>query len=271
MVNRLWHHLMGRGIVVTVDDFGVMGQPPSHPELLDWLAQDFMDHHWSIKHVIRTIVCSSAYRRSSSASAAELADAVRLDPTNQLWWRTDVRRLTAEAIRDSLLAVSGSLDQTMFGPSVPVHITSFMEGRGRPESGPLDGNGRRSIYIQVRRNFLSPMMLAFDMPSPFNTMGRRSKSLVPSQSLIMMNHPLVQQQAQRWAEKLVAEEADANRRIQQAVRTATGRYPTEQQREAIWQFIQQQAAAYECEEDDLRIWSDVCHMVLNMKDFMFLN
>ncbi|MCA9200835.1 MAG: DUF1553 domain-containing protein, partial [Planctomycetales bacterium] len=146
-----------------------------------------------------------------------------------------------------------------------------MEGRGRPESGPLDGNGRRSIYIQVRRNFLSPMMLAFDMPSPFNTMGRRSKSLVPSQSLIMMNHPLVQQQAQRWAEKLVAEEADANRRIQQAVRTATGRYPTEQQREAIWQFIQQQAAAYECEENDLRIWSDVCHMVLNMKDFMFLN
>ena len=186
IVNRFWHHLFGRGIVPTVDDMGVMGQPPSHPDLLDWLAEDHVRHGWSLKHTIRTIVCSAAYRRRSWRRDPARDDA---DPDGQWLSRYPRRRLSAEAIRDAMLCVSGSLDRTLYGPSVPIHLTPFLDGRGRPESGPLDGAGRRSIYLAVRRNFLSPMMLAFDMPIPFTTIGRRNRSNVPAQSLLLMNDP----------------------------------------------------------------------------------
>ena len=171
-VNRIWHHLFGRGIVPSVDDFGKMGQPPSHPALLDWLAHQFtQEHGWSIKSAIRQIVLSSTYRMSCD-TAADPNLVASVDPDNVLLHRAPVRRLTAEALRDSMLQLSGRIDRTMFGPSVPQHLTTFMEGRGRPgKNGPLDGDGRRSIYLEVRRNFLSPMMLAFDRPSPFKRHG----------------------------------------------------------------------------------------------------
>ena len=124
----------------------------------------------------------------------------------------NVRRLEAEAIRDTLLAVSGRLEAVMYGPSVPVHLTSYMEGRGRPgQSGPLDGNGRRSIYLSVRRNFLNPMLLAFDAPVPFSTMGRRNVSNVPAQALTLLNDPLVIREARLWAKRLAAEPAQSTR------------------------------------------------------------
>ena len=180
LVNRLWKHHFGEGIVKTTDDFGAMGRKPSHPELLDWLAAELIGRGWSIKAMHRLMVTSSTYRMTSVPQG----DAERLDPTNTYLHRMNVRRLEAEAIRDSLLAVSGRLEPSMYGPSVPVHLTSFMEGRGRPgRSGPLDGDGRRSIYLNVRRNFLDPMFLAFDMPVPFSTMGRRNVSNVPAQAL----------------------------------------------------------------------------------------
>src|SRR5262249_54545860 len=157
------------------------------PELLDYLASDFVKRGWSTKQMIRSLVLSQTYQMSS-----HLTDAESADPDNQLWNRMPIKRLEGEAIRDSLLAVSGRLDRAPFGKSVPIHLTQFMQGRGRPkDSGPLDGNGRRSIYISVRRNFLSPMMLAFDTPNPFSTVGRRTVSNVPAQALILMNDPLV--------------------------------------------------------------------------------
>jgi hypothetical protein len=117
-----------------------------------------------------------------------------------------VRRLEAEAIRDNILAVAGTLNPKLYGPSVLPHLTPFMAGRGRPErSGPLDGDGRRSIYIGVRRNFLTPMFLAFDFPIPFATVGRRSVSTVPAQALTMMNNPFVVAQAAGWAKRALAE------------------------------------------------------------------
>jgi len=180
IVNRVWHHLFGRGIVPTVDNFGVLGQPPSHRELLDYLAAHFMgEEGWSIKKLIREIVLSRTYQMSSQP-----ADTVaeQSDPDNLLLHRMNLRRLEGEAIRDAILTVSGRLDPKLGGPSVPVHLTEFMDGRGRPQSGSLDGDGRRSIYIKVRRNFLPPMMLAFDTPIPFNCMGRRNVSNVPSQA-----------------------------------------------------------------------------------------
>ena len=190
MVNRIWKHHFGEGLVKTADDFGAMGQKPSHPELLDWLAGELVSRGWSLKAMHRLIVTSTAYRMSSSLQA----DAERLDPSNVYLHRMNVRRLEAEAIRDAMLAVSGRLDPGMFGPSVAPYLSPFMDGRGRPEhSGPLDGNGRRSIYLGVRRNFLNPMFLAFDAPVPFSTMGRRNVSNVPAQALTLWNDPLVQQ------------------------------------------------------------------------------
>ncbi|MCS6776715.1 MAG: DUF1549 and DUF1553 domain-containing protein, partial [Chthonomonadaceae bacterium] len=170
MVNRLWHHHFGAGIVRTTDDFGLMGERPTHPELLDYLAARFIQQGWSLKRMHRMMLLSSTYRMQSRSSAR----AAQVDPQNRLWHRANLRRLEAEAIRDAVLAISGRLDRTLYGPSVMPHLTEFMEGRGRPKtSGPLDGNGRRSIYIGVRRNFLTPFFLAFDYPVPFSTMGRR--------------------------------------------------------------------------------------------------
>ncbi len=270
LVNRLWHHLFGRGIVPTVDDFGVMGQPPTHGELLDWLAADFQQHGWSIKHVIRQMVMSSTYRMSSQATA-EPARAAERDPENQWLYRMSRRRLPAESIRDAMLAVSGHLDPAMYGPSVPVHLTAFMEGRGRPQGGPLDGDGRRSVYISVNRNFLSPMMLAFDMPSPFSTMGRRSSSNVPAQSLILMNDPFIIGQAQQWAKRVLAEHASADLRIEAMFHQAFSKPPTTDQLDRIRQFFEQQAELYGASDDDLRIWTDLAHVLFNMKEFIYLN
>jgi hypothetical protein len=188
MVNRVWHHLFGRGIVASTDDFGALGEPPTHPALLDHLAAGFVRDGWSVKRLVRRLVLTEAWRMHSRPSA----DGDRVDPRNLLLHRANLRRLEAEAIRDQMLAVSGRLDPAMYGTSVKVYLTEFMDGRGRPKrSGPLDGDGRRSVYTEVRRNFLPPMMLAFDAPQPFNTMGRRAASNVPAQALILMNDPFV--------------------------------------------------------------------------------
>ncbi len=223
LVNRVWQHHFGRGIVPTPDDFGVMGRPPSHPELLDYLSAEFMREGWSIKKLHRELVLSSAYRMTSAAQPA--ADAA--DPTNTLLHRASSRRLEAECIRDALLAVSGRLDRSLFGPGVPPHLTPFMSGRGRPAaSGPLDGAGRRSIYITVRRNFLTPMFLAFDYPTPFTTIGRRSVSNVPAQALVMMNSPLVWEQAAVWAKRVLAARVDVSSAYRRHVYVRAGQSPT---------------------------------------------
>ena len=188
LVNRLWKHHFGDGIVKTTDDFGAMGQKPSHPELLDWLAAEFVGRGWSIKAMHRLMVTSSTYRMVSIPQG----DAERVDPTNAYLHRMNVRRLEAEAIRDSLLAVSGRLEPSMYGPSVPVHLTaSWKAGADLAVRARSMATAGRSLYLNVRRNFLDPMFLAFDMPVPFSTMGRRNVSNVPAQALTLMNDPLV--------------------------------------------------------------------------------
>ncbi|MEX2214529.1 MAG: PSD1 and planctomycete cytochrome C domain-containing protein [Phycisphaeraceae bacterium] len=269
IVNRLWHHLFGRGIVATVDDFGVMGLPPTHPELLDWLADDFVKGGWSLKHTIKQIVTSRTYRMDSHVDMASRAQ--QTDPSNELLSRFPIRRLQAEAIRDSILTVSGRLDRTVGGPGVPVHLTAFMEGRGRPGSGPLDGNGRRSIYTEIRRNFLPSMMLAFDFPSPFSCMGRRTVSNVPAQALILMNDPFVVQQAELWSKRVLKESGDAKARVNQMFEAAFSRPATAEEHAKFQAFIAQQAKAYNASEDDPRVWKDVAHVIYNMKEFVFLN
>ena len=151
----------------------------------------------------RLMVMSTAYCQSSKATPDQAAKAITADPQNKLLHRQNVQRLEAEAIRDSILAASGRLDLKMEGPGVLPYLTEHQVGRGRPASGPLDGNGRRSIYLQVRRNFLNPMFTAFDYPTPFTTIGRRHRLECPAQALVMLNNPFVLQQAELWAKRVL--------------------------------------------------------------------
>ena len=246
LVNRVWKHHFGEGIVRTPDDFGVMGRAPTHPELLDHLAARFIAGGWSIKALHRLCVLSSTYRMQSEP--ADPVAAHRLDPNNEALHRMSLRRLEAEAIRDALLAVSGRLDPTLYGPSVAPYLTPFMDGRGRPAaSGPLDGDGRRSLYLNVRRNFLNPMFLAFDFPSPASPMGRRNVSNVPAQALTLMNDPFVVGQARLWADRLLAEDREgAGRspqdRLARLYEAALGRPPSAQETAAGVAFLAEAAA-----------------------------
>ncbi|MEM9658442.1 MAG: DUF1553 domain-containing protein, partial [Planctomycetota bacterium] len=265
IVNRVWHHLFGAGIVSTVDNFGVLGTPPSHPELLDYLASRFVEEDGrSLKNLIRRIVLSDAYRMSSRA-ATEADD---VDPDNRLLHRFPVRRLEAEALRDAILAVSGRLDRTSGGPSVPTHLTAFMDGRGRPsKSGPLDGDGRRSIYQAVRRNFLAPMMTAFDAPTPFSAVGRRNASNVPAQALILLNDPFVVQQAAVWGRRLAREYSTGVERIEAMYLSAFARRPTDEEREALQAYTAERSASGADAEE---IWSEAAHILFNAKEFSFV-
>ncbi|MES2791115.1 MAG: DUF1553 domain-containing protein, partial [Planctomycetota bacterium] len=180
VVNRLWHHVFGRGLVPTPDNFGRLGQEPTHPELLDFLATEFKTGGWSFKTAIRLMVTSKTWQLNSHPSAK----ASQADPDNRLLSHAHVRRLEAESIRDSLLTVSGTLNQELFG-------------------APVDGNSsRRSVYVRVQRTALDPFLRAFDFPEPFSTTGRRDVTNVPAQSLTIMNDPRVAALAAAWASQV---------------------------------------------------------------------
>jgi len=266
MVNRLWGRLFGRGIVASVDNFGVLGEAPTHPELLDYLADRFVKEGWSIKKTIRALVLTRAYRMSSQPTEADQAD-----PQNLLLHRMRLRRLEGEAIRDSMLSVSGRLDLKMFGPAVPVHLTPFLTGRGRPADGPLDGDGRRSLYTAVRRNFLSPMMLAFDTPSPFSTVGRRTVSNVPAEALILMNDPFVHQQAALWAKRVMGQVGADKDRITRMYEDAFSRPPTGDELSACLDFLISQAKVAGKKPDDPAVWGDLAHTLFNVKEFIYIH
>jgi hypothetical protein len=195
-----------------------------------------------------------------------------VDPENRLLHRMPIRRLEAEAIRDAVLAVSGRLNSEIHGPSVLPHVTPHMEGRGKPNSGPLDGEGRRSIYINARRNFLTPLLLAFDYPVTFTPIGRRGSSALPSQALALMNDPFVVQGAERWAERALAEAGSRSAdRIAWLYETAFAREPTEDETAAAIDFLQAQSLKRGVGSEDPQVWSDLCHVLINVKEFIFID
>ena len=264
LVNRLWHHHYGRGIVPTVDDFGHMGELPSHPELLDYLANTLVESGWSLKSLHRLLVTSRAYRMSSTLSP----DAQTIDPDNRLLHRMPVRRLEAEAIRDAMLATSGRLIEQPSGPGVPPFLTPYMDGRGRPAaSGPLDGDGRRGIYLAVRRNFLSPMLLAFDLPTPASTLGRRHVTNVPAQALTLLNDPFVIEQARLWANRILQEAGSTpEARLHRMYLEAFSRPPTMEEQAQALAFLRG------CEgEREAEAWADLAHVLFNVKSFVYLD
>ena len=264
MANRVWLHHFGKGIVASPDDFGRMGQAPSHPALLDHLARSLMDSGWSLKALHREIVLSSTYRATSQGSDR----AAEVDPSNLLMSHYPVRRLEAEAIRDSLLAVSGTIDLTIGGPGVVPHISPYQDGRGKPESGPLDGDGRRSVYLQVRRNFLPPLFLAFDYPLPISTEGRRGVSAVASQALLMLNNEFVNQQASLWASRTLGTARTSEERIRDMYLRAFARPPAEEELNEVRAFVSSRAESLG--GDAPQAWSDLAHALFNTAEFLFV-
>jgi Protein of unknown function (DUF1553)/Protein of unknown function (DUF1549)/Planctomycete cytochrome C len=273
MVNRIWKHHFGQGIVRSVDNFGETGERPTHPDLLDFLAQRFIESGWSIKAMHRMMVLTSTYAMSSDLEP----EVEKLDPENKLLHRMPVQRLEAEAIRDAILAVAGSLDAKSLGPSVPPHISAHQDGRGKPQPGSLDGNGRRSIYIQVRRNFLTPLFMAFDYPLPISAIGRRSVSTVPSQALMLMNNEFVARQAEAWAQRLLQRETAPENLVREMFLAAFGRPASKPEVQETLQFAREQgrrhailAEAVPEAQTRQRVWADVAHVLFNSAEFIYV-
>lgn len=256
LVNRVWHHLFGAGLVRTVDSFGATGEPPSHPELLDYLALRFVREGWSVKQLIREVVLSRTYQLVSTAGAVALA----ADPENRLLAHQNRRRLDAEALRDAMLAVSGQLDRTMGGPTIRKGTTS--------EYGYRFDDRRRSVYTPVFRNRLLDLFEAFDFPDPNMVVGRRTVSTVAPQALYLMNSPFMMGQARLAAQALLAApEPDDARRVERAYRLTLGRPPTGGERGLALRFLAGAASAGEREA----AWERLYQVLFACIDFRYVN
>ncbi len=220
MANRVWHYHFGRGIVPTTSNFGKAGQRPTHPELLDWLAAELIDNGWSVKKLHKTIMLSETYRRSSHA--AEQSSGVELDPGNQLLWRQNMRRLEAEAIRDTTLAVSGQLNTQPRGRGFfPKLGGEVLAGGSRPGDGwevsPPDQQRRRSVYTFIKRTVMSPMLDSFDYANTAGPMTERSTTTIAPQALMLLNDRFMRQQSAALASRIVHEVGSEVRASQASV------------------------------------------------------
>lgn len=270
MVNRVWHHLFGRGIVASTDDFGRMGDEPTHPELLDFMAASFVEDGWSVKRLIRKIVLSKTFRQSSRPRLR----ASQIDPSNRLLHHYPVHRLDAESIRDAILAVSSRLDSNLYGPSVHPNRREEVDYR-KLLIGPLDGDGRRSIYTKVTRMEGPRFLELFDFPIPMATRGNRDRTNVPAQALAMLNDPFVIDQSKLWAEQLVAlNHQSVEERVQAMFQIALGRPPKVEEQQRFSSMVRQLAGQTFANDaallKDLSAWQDTAHAVFNMKELIYI-
>ncbi len=250
LVNRVWLHHFGRGLVETPADFGVLGAPPTHPALLDWLASEFVDSGWSLKHLHRLIMTSSVYRQSSQPLAVRRAVGNTIDPENRLYWHKSIRRLEAETLRDAILALSGKLNRKLFGPPVPVTVNTsgqFVIGTGGrggeldPETDLQGEQFRRSIYIQVRRSRPLSVLRTFDAPRMEPNCEARNSSTVAPQSLLLMNSDFAIAQSETFAARLRAEAPnDVAAQIRRGWELAFARTPTNDELDETLEFMSEQ-------------------------------
>jgi hypothetical protein len=260
IVNRIWHHHFGRGIVATLDNFGRMGERPTHPELLDWLAVEFMNRGWSIKQMHRLIMTSAAYRMASSFEHAANAET---DPQNHYLWRFRTQRLDAEIVRDSILAAGGSVNLTVGGPPVfpplPKELLAAVTHGVWKQQDDGPAVWRRSVYVYRRRGLVFPMFQVFDLPEQNITAGARYVSTVPTQALALLNNPFVLRQAELFAERVArAAGPDAASRIDLAYRIALTRHPTDAERATALEFLKTGSLV------------DLTHVLFNLNEFVYL-
>lgn len=270
MVNRVWHWLFGTGLVRTVDDFGHMGERPSHPELLDHLATTFVKDGWSVKKLIRSIVSSRTFQATPVARDA----AVEADPENRLLHHYPARRAEAEVVRDSILAVSGRLDPELYGPSIHPYRPQEKADR-KLFAGPLDGEGRRSVYIEITLMEGAPFLTAFNQPEGKVAQGKRDITNVPAQALALLNDPFVQQQAQVWVDRLMKDgPASAGARVEQMYVTALGRTPAPSERQQMLDAYDRLAKLHGVSSEEAvyhrELWRDMAHLVFNLQEFVYI-
>jgi hypothetical protein len=265
MVNRVWQHHFGTGLVATPDNLGRSGARPSHPELLDWLAGEFVRSGWSVKAMHRLILRSAVYRQASTARE----DLEKSDPDNRLLGRFPLRRLDAEALRDAMLHVASELDAHLGGPSVP--STRTPEGAVEvAENTP--GSRRRSVYLQQRRTQVVTLLQLFDAPALVGTCGKRALSTVPLQPLALLNSEFVRARARGFARRLAREVgADVEKRLTLAFRLACGRAASADEMASCRAFLKKQSGAYGSgPEGDARTWADLCQMILASNTFLYV-
>ena len=271
MVNRIWYHLFGRGIVETVDNFGALSEAPTHPELLDYLAIRFMDNGWSVKKSIKEIMLSRTYQLSSEHNEANYA----ADPDNKLVWRMSRRRLDAEVIRDSILAVSGQLDLKRPQGSLTQEISGGEIGRQARTEALKRPVTFRSAYLPLVRGLVPEILNVFDVADPELVVGQRDVTTVATQALFLMNSPFVQEQAQQAAKRILAEPtASDEARVDLAFRLAVGRLPEQAERQSSLAFLRNFEQSLESsrplEEKRRAAWTGLCHSLFASAEFRYV-
>jgi mono/diheme cytochrome c family protein len=252
IVNRLWHHHFGKGIVRTPNDFGFQGDRPSHPALLEWLADDLVANGWKLKRLHQMIMNSSVYMESSTSSKEKIA----ADPGNKLRWRWERRRLESEAVRDTLLFVSGSLDERMYG------------------KGTLnEGMTRRSIYFTVKRSRLIPTMVLFDFPESLSSIGERASTTIAPQALMLMNNPRIRTYSKSFAKRLGPLDKSNEDAVRNGYRLALGREPDDDELKRSQTFLDLQTQKYQKEgqsDSSGLALADFCQVLLSLNEFVYV-
>jgi len=271
MVNRIWQHHFGRGIVATPSNFGLHGDPPTHPELLDWLAARFVASGWSIKAIHREIVLSQTYQLASDANAYDAA----IDPDNRWLWRFPAGRLDAESIRDAMLAVANNLDENLPGPHPfpPIETWRWTQHDAFKVVYP---SNYRSVYLMTQRLLKHPYLAIFDGPDTNVSTEARSRSTVPLQALFLMNNPFVQEQSARLGRRLIASSTDPRRRIELAYQLAWSRPPTSDEVDRGLRFLQKCSTAIESahirdNSRETEAWTSLAKVLLTANEFLYVD
>jgi len=290
IVNRLWQQHFGTGIVASANDFGLIGDPPSHPALLDWLAVELVEHGWSLKHIQRLLVTSATYRQSACVDLSRPAHqkAWEIDRENRLLWHYPRWRLEGEALRDAMLSCSGELQAAMFGPSarpeLPPNLSRYA---WKPDPQPQQRH-RRSIYVYVKRNCKYPLFEAFDQPDLFNSCARRARTTTAPQALCLLNGEFARQRAIAWAERLLRTCPDsAETLIHRAWREALGRPPSPQESQLAQRFLEETQARLAADRTFPADWepvlrqhpdpvrlaalAELCHALFNTNEFLYVD
>jgi hypothetical protein len=278
LVNRVWGWHFGEGIVRTANDFGAQGELPSHPELLDWLASDFMRHGWGLKRLHRVIMLSRTYQMESRVPAGSHGAELKADPSNRLLWHFPRRRLEGEAIRDHLLACAGTLHRQAFGPPVvpPLgreELTGLFDARGKwSVTKDQSQHTRRSVYLLERRTFIYPLFSAFDPPEVMTSCQRRIVTTVPTQALALLNSPLAREQSLAFARRLLRECGDRQPAIvSRAWRLAFGRPISREEEKRALAFLKKRTAGRDDSSMREAAVAELCLALFNANEFVYVD
>ena len=269
MANRIWAGHFGVGLVRSPDNFGKLGERPTHPELLDWLASEFVQSNWSIKHMHRLIVTSTAYRMSSESEPA----AMEKDPENRLYSHFNRRRLGAEEVRDGMLAISGLLDRTMGGSLLKANPRQYVTNTGSKQYDGYEST-RRSVYLPIIRSGVYDVLQTLDFPDPSVPNGQRNTSTIPTQALFLLNSSLADKTSEALAASILGAKSENSDRIDEAYRRTLGRVPTTAETAKVLAYLTKSEAAADpklsADERRLRAWRGLCRVLLASNEFIFV-